>query len=73
MPSSNCVVAKAGLISKGYITETNSGAVVITDKGYQVADKVWLELNDELRLLLSAYIKRRIIRNVMGDKGKSDA
>ena len=81
MPSKNwtfrddqaLVVAKAGLLSKGYITESDQGAVTITDRGYRAAYEMWMKLDDEARVLLSTFIKRIIIRNVLGDKGKDNA
>jgi hypothetical protein len=50
------VVAKAGLVSKGWIEEVEGG-VKITESGYAKAYEIWTSFSDEERILLGAFAK----------------
>jgi len=66
------IVAKAGLLSKGWIEQVESG-ICITNEGYRKAYEIWMSFDDETRILLSTFVKRIIVRNVLGNKDKDSA
>ena len=53
------IVAKAGLLSKGWIEETKGG-MQLTPEGYRVAYSRWMNLSDETKALLCCLIRETI-------------